>query len=136
MSIDPIANLIVIIKNGCKINSQKVCVPFSKEKERILKILEKEKYIKHVKITEKNKERLIMVRLLYQNDQPVISEIKRISKPGQRIYAKPSQFKLALALTKRKQDFGATIISTSKGIMTTKEASKKNIGGELILKIY
>lgn len=136
MSIDPIANLIAMIKNGYRRNSQKIYAPLSKEKESILKILEKEKYIKNIKVVEKNKQKLILIKLLYQNDQPTISEIKRISKPGQRIYAKPSQFRPTLPLTKRRKDFGATIISTSKGIMTTKEAKKKNIGGELILKVY
>ncbi len=111
-------------------------MPFSKEKESIVKILQKEKYIKNIKVTEKNKKRLILVRLLYHNGEPAISEIKRISRPGQRLYAKPSQFRPALALTKRRQDLGDFIISTSKGMMTTKEAKKKNIGGELILKVY
>lgn len=136
MSIDPISNLITIIKNGYGNSSPKVDVPFSKEKESILKILEKEKYIKKVKVIEKNEQRLILIKLVYQNNQPKISEIKRISKPGQRIYAKPSQFRPALSLTKRRKDLGTTIISTSEGIMTTKEAKKKNIGGELILKVY
>ncbi|TSC91175.1 MAG: small subunit ribosomal protein S8 [Candidatus Berkelbacteria bacterium Licking1014_96] len=136
MSIDPISNLIVMIKNGYRRNSQKIYVPFSKEKERILKIIVKEKYLKNIKLIEKNKQKLILIRLFYQNDCPAITEIKRISKPGQRIYAKPSQFRPTLALTKRGKDLGTTIISTSKGMMTTKEAKKKNIGGELILKVY
>lgn len=125
-----------MIKNGYRRSSQKIYVPLSKEKESILKILEKEEYIKKIKVTEKNSRKLILIKLSYQNNQPKISEIKRISKPGQRIYAKPSQFKPALSLTKRKRDLGLTIVSTSKGMMTTREAKKKNIGGELILKVY
>lgn len=125
-----------MIKNGCRRSSQKICIPLSKEKECILKILEKEKYIKKIKVIEKNNRKLILIKLSYQNNQPKISEIKRISKPGQRIYAKPSQFKPALSLTKRKKDLGLTIVSTSKGVMTTREARKKNIGGELVLKVY
>lgn len=136
MSIDPISNLITIIKNGYGSSSSKVDVPFSQEKESILKILEKEKYIKKVKVTKKNNRKLILIKLSYQNNQPKISEIKRISKSGQRIYAKPSQFKPVLSFTKRKRDLGLTIVSTSKGMMTTREAKKKNIGGELILKVY
>ncbi len=125
-----------MIKNGYSNGSQKIYVPLSKEKESILKILEKEKYIKKVKVIEKNRRKLILIKLSYQNNQPKISDINSISRPGPQIYAKPSQFKPALSFTKRKIDLGLTIVSTSKGMMTTREAKKKNIGGELILKLY
>ena len=136
MSIDPISNLISIIKNGYQVGRSRIFVPFSKEKEKILEVLKKEDYLKNVKVAEKDKKKILAVRLLYPNGDPAINQIKRISKPGQRLYAKPSKFKPVLILKKTRFDLGTTIISTSKGIMTTKMAKKKNIGGELILKVY
>lgn len=136
MSIDPIANLIVILQNGYNVGNLRVYLPFSKEKEKILEILKKENYIKSLRSVEKNKKKMIAVRLLYKEDHAAINYIKRISKPGRRIYAKPSEFKNVLPLSKSNRDFGSTVISTSAGIMTTAEAKRKNIGGELILKVY
>jgi len=136
MSIDPISNLISIIKNGYQVHKSRVFIPFSKEKEKILEVLKEENYLKNVKVMEKDKKKILAVRLFYPNSDPAINQIKRISKPGQRLYAKPSKFRPVLAFSKTGLDLGATVISTSKGIMTTKEAKKKNIGGELILKVY
>ncbi|MCX6811863.1 MAG: 30S ribosomal protein S8 [Candidatus Berkelbacteria bacterium] len=136
MNIDSISNLIVIIQNGYKAGKSRVYLPYSKEKERILDVLKKENYIKNVRILDKDGKKMLAVRLLYQNDSPAVNYIKRISKPGQRIYAKPSEFKAVLPFSKSKKDYGSTIISTSQGIMTTEEAKKKNIGGELLLKVY
>lgn len=136
MNQDPIANLISIILNGYKIKSLRVYLPYSKEKERILEVLKKEGYIKNLRSLEKDGKNLLAVKLLYQDDVPVISMMKRISKPGQRIYIKPREFKPVLSLTKRKRDLGTTLVSTSQGIMTGREAKKKNIGGELLLKVY
>lgn len=136
MNIDPIANLIVILQNAYQVGNLRVYLPFSKEKEKILEVLKKENYIKNLRSVEKNKKKMIAVRLLYKEDHPAINYIKRISKPGRRIYAKPSEFKTVLPLSKSNKDFGSTVVSTSQGIMTTNEAKKKNIGGELILKVY
>lgn len=136
MNVDPIANLIVILQNGYQAGNSRVYLPFSKEKERILEVLKKENYIKSLRGVDKNKKKMIAVRLLYKEGQPAINYIKRISKPGRRIYARPSEFKAVLPLSKSNRDFGSTVVSTSAGIMTTAEARKKNIGGELILKVY
>lgn len=136
MNIDPISNLICALKNGYRVSSLKVYVPFSKEKQKILEVLKQEGYIKNVKSHLKKKKKLLNIRLLYKENYPAVNEITRVSKPGQRIYAKPSQFKPVLGFKKSNYDCGTTIISTSKGVMTTKEAKKKNIGGELILKVY
>ena len=136
MNIDSISNLISTIKNGYQADKLRVDIPFSKEKERILEVLKKENYIKNLKTIERDGKKIIRTRLLYKNELPVINAISRISKPGQRIYSKPSQFRPVLAFSKTKRDFGITIISTSSGIMTTNDAKKKNIGGELLLKVY
>ena len=136
MNIDHIANLISIINNGYQAGLKRVVIDYSKEKEKILETLKKEKYLKNLKTIEKDKKKTIQIRLLYIDELPAINFIKRISKPGRRIYAKPTEFKQVLAFGKTKRDYGSTIVSTSKGVMTTKEAKKKNIGGELILKVY
>lgn len=136
MNIDPIANLITIIQNGYRAGKACVYLPFSREKEKILEVLKKENYIKSLRASEKKEKKIIAVKLLYKDDNPAINYLKRISKPGRRIYAKPSEFKAVLPLSKSKRDFGSTIVSTSVGIMTTAEAKKRNIGGELILKVY
>lgn len=136
MSIDTIANLITIIKNGYAAAKTRVYLPFSKEKENILEVLKKDNYIKDLRATEKDGKKLLVVKLLYKNDMPAINEIKRVSKPGQRIYSKPDKFKPVLIFSKSRHDLGTTVISTSQGIMSTREARKKRIGGEVILKVY
>lgn len=136
MNTDPIANLIAIIKNGYNVGTLRVFIPYSIEKNKILEVLKDEKYIKNVRRLKKDGRETLSVRLLYHDKRASISMMKRISKPGQRIYAKPSEFRPVLALSKSRRDMGSTIISTSAGIMTTAKARKKKIGGELILKVY
>lgn len=136
MNFDPIANLITIIMNGYNAGSSRVFIPYSKEKNKILEVLKDEKYIKNVRRLKKDCREMLSVRLLYHDSSPSISMMKRISKPGQRIYAKPSEFRPVLTLAKSRRDMGSTIISTSAGIMTSAKAREKKIGGELILKVY
>ena len=137
MSQDKIANLAVSIKNGLMAGKSKIELPHSRLSGETLKVLKKEGYLKNFKekdIDEKKK--VFSVRLAYIKGTPAIRDIKRVSTPGRRVYQKPSQFKFVLPLAKRNEDYGISIISTSKGIMTTREAKKKNIGGEIMLKVY
>lgn len=136
MSIDPISNLIVIIKNGYRTRKPRVLIPYSREKEMIIRVLKKENYLKNFRLVEKEGQKKLLARLLYKNGAPSVHEIKRVSKPGQRVYAKSRQTKPILRFKKSNQDLGTAVISTSMGIMTANEANKKNIGGELILTIY
>src|SRR4030042_4758329 len=109
---DPIANMLVSIKNGYMAKKLKVSVPYSKFKLEIAKVLEKENILGKV---EKKASEIIM-ELLYANQKPRISEIKRISKSGLRIYAKSKNIKRV------RGGRGLTLISTSKGIMTDTKA--------------
>jgi small subunit ribosomal protein S8 len=136
MSKDGISDLISSIKNGMAVGKSRVEVPHSKMKGRILDVLKSEKYIKNYKVEEKDNKKIILVRLNYINTQPAITAIKRVSKPGQRVYKKPHDFRPVLPMTKRGQDCGVTVISTSKGVMTTKDAKKKKAGGEILLTVY
>ena len=123
---DPIANMLVSIKNGYMAKKLKVSIPYSKFKFEIAKVLEKENVLG--KVEKKSSE--IIMELLYSHQKPRISEIKRISKSGLRIYAKSKNIKRV------RGGRGLTLISTSKGIMTDTQAKSKKLGGEVICQIW
>ena len=109
----------------------KVKIPSSKLRVRILDVLKKEGYISDYKLTsEDSNKNTLSIDLKYTNGSPVIREIRRISKPGRRIYAR------ADSIPKIQNGLGVAIISTSKGIMTDNDARNQNIGGELICKVF
>jgi len=127
---DPIGDMIIQIKNGGLSAKPSVTIPHSKEKEWIAKILEQEGYVTKVeKIGEIPKARL-RITLRYIDGVHVIDGVKRMSKPGIRLYVD------ARSIPKVMGDIGIAIISTSKGIMTGKEARKQGIGGELLCEIW
>ncbi len=123
---DPIANMLVIIKNGYLAKKQQVTVPYSKFKLEIAKVIAKENFVGEVA----KKENQILVDLLYDAGSPKITEIKKISKLGRRFYTKSKHIK------QLKGGRGSTIISTSKGVMSESDAKKKNLGGEVICQIW
>jgi small subunit ribosomal protein S8 len=126
---DPIADMLTRIRNASLTSKQDVLIPFSKVKLALAKILEKEKYLAAVEtIEEPNK--TIKLKLKYQNKKPVINSLKRISKTSNRVYVKKEDLPRVL------NGFGLAIISTSKGMMTNKEARKIGLGGEIICEIY
>jgi len=129
---DPIGDMLIRIKNGYRARKQIVEVPYSKIKEEIAKILVKEGYLKNVKCQMSNVKsgKILRIELKYEGKKPAIEEVKRISKPGVRIYAKAGK------IPKVKFGFGITILSTSKGIMTDKQAKKENLGGEVICQVW
>jgi len=127
---DPIADMLTIIRNGLAVKKATVEFPFSKLKFEIAKILEKEGLIEKAEKKGRGK-KVIEITLKYLSDEePAISGLKRISKPGQRIYLKSKEVK------KVKGGYGFSIISTSKGLLTNKEARKQNSGGEVICEIW
>jgi small subunit ribosomal protein S8 len=126
---DPIGDMLIRIKNGYLARKDVVEVPYSKMKEEIAKILVKEGYLKKFKI-ENLKFKILKLELKYEGKKPVIEGIKRISKPGVRIYAKAKE------IPRVKYGFGITIVSTPKGIMTDRQARKENLGGEVICQIW
>tara|TARA_B100001013_G_C24386225_1_gene354144 strand:- start:24 stop:422 length:399 start_codon:yes stop_codon:yes gene_type:complete len=128
---DPIGDMITRIRNAQLRTLFNVKIPGSKFRAKILEVLKQEGYISNYKLLSdsKNKNSLV-VDLKYYNGLPVIKEIKRVSKPGRRIYAKAS------SITKIQNGLGLAIISTSKGIMSDNDARIKNVGGEIICRVF
>ena len=128
---DPIADMITRIRNAQLRALNTVSIPNSKFRARILDVLKEEGYISDYKIqSEKNNKGSLLVDLKYYNGLPVIKEIRRVSKPGRRIYTK------ADSLPKVLNGLGIAIVSTSMGIMSDNDARLKNIGGELICSVF
>ena len=129
--VDPIGDMISRIRNAQMRLLNNVKIPSSKFREKILSVLKKEGYISDYKLLSdtKNKNNL-SVDLKYNNGLPVIKEIKRVSKPGRRIYAR------ATSIPKIQNGLGLAIVSTSKGIMSDNEARNQNIGGEIICRVF
>ena len=128
---DTIADMITRIRNAQLRTLDSVSIPSSKFRARILDVLKEEGYISDYKFLSdaKNKGSLI-INLKYNNGLPVIKEIRRISKPGRRIYTK------ADSIPKIQSGLGIAIVSTSMGIMSDNDARSKNIGGEIICKVF
>ncbi len=123
---DPVANMLVIIKNGYMANKVNVLVPYSKFKFDIVKVLEEQKFVGKVS----KKESKIEIDLLYENQKPKIQEMRKISKLGLRVYSKSKH------INSVRGGRGLTIISTPDGVMTGAEARKKNLGGEVICQLW
>ena len=127
--VDPIGDLITRIRNGQMRHLRKVSIPFSNFRKNILEVLKEEGFINNFLILKVDKINTFQVNLKYNDGEPVIKEIKRISKPGRRIYAK------AESIPKIQNGLGISIVSTSKGVMTDVEARKNKVGGELICRV-
>lgn len=129
---DPIADMFTQIRNAILVKKEKVKIsPFSKFKFAILKVLEREKLIERVERRGKLPKRYLLVYLKYDEEgNPPFTHFKKISKPGQRIYLPAKKIKPV------KSGYGIALISTSKGILTDREARKYNVGGEIIGEIW
>ena len=129
--VDPIGDMITRIRNAQMRLLKNVIIPSSKFRAKILDVLKQEGYILDYKILPDDKNKgSFSVNLKYTDGLPVIKEIKRVSKPGRRIYAK------ATSIPKIQNGLGLAIVSTSKGIMSDNDARNKNIGGEIICRIF
>lgn len=128
---DPIADLLTRIRNANQMRYKEVVVPSSKMKLEIVKILKDEGYITDYKVEKNEVQDNIVITLKYgKNKERVISGLKRISKPGLRVYAKAEEIPTVLS------GLGISIVSTSKGIMTGKQAKKENLGGEVLAYVW
>ena len=129
---DPIADMLTRIRNGLQAGHETVDIPASKMKIEIARILKQEGYINGYSVAgETAKEKTITVELKYGPDnQKVITGIKRISKPGLRVYAKGDNIPRVL------NGLGVAIISTSKGLMSDRDARKENLGGEVVAYVW
>ena len=129
--VDPIGDMITRIRNAQMRMLNNVRIPGSKFREKILDVLKQEGYIADYKLlSDSNNKGSLSVDLKYNDGLPVIKEIKRVSKPGKRVYVK------AISIPKIQNGLGLAIISTSIGIMTDNDARTKNIGGEIICRVF
>ena len=127
---DPIADMITRIRNASQMKHSKVTVPASNLKMEVLRVLKEEGYISDYEKVEDGKQGLINITLRYVDKMRAITGIKRISKPGLRVYAKSDE------LPKVLNGLGIAIVSTSSGLMTDKEARQKKLGGEIIAFVW
>ena len=131
MMTDPIADMLTRIRNGSKAKLEKVDIQSSKLKLEIAKILKDEGYIKNLKMVKDRRQGVIRVYLKYTDEEvPVIQGIKRVSKPGCRVYAGNDAIPKVLA------GLGVAILSTPNGIQTGKQAKKDNVGGEVLCHVW
>lgn len=127
---DPITEMLNQIRNAQAVSHQKVEILYSNLKYEIAKILEKKSFVEKVIKSGKKTKKTIEITLKYENKMPVITGLKRISKQGQRIYVPAKKIKAV------RGGYGISIMSTSKGLMTGKEARRQSLGGEIICEIW
>ncbi len=130
MHIDPIAELLTKIRNAKKVYKASVVVSSSNLKIAILNVLKNEGFIKDFSVVEDNGKKLLDIKLKYKNRSSAIHGLRQISKPGLRIYSE------ATKLPKVLNGLGIALVSTSKGVMTDKQARKENVGGEIIAYVW
>lgn len=128
---DPISDLLTRVRNAIRAGHSKVDVSHSKVKAEIVRLLREEGYINNYKVTGEGSRRTIRIYLRYsQSSESVIQNLQRISKPGRRVYVGVREIPRPL------NGLGICILSTSKGILTGKEAYQKQVGGELLCIVY
>lgn len=127
---DPIADMLTRIKNAQAVGKDTVFIPFSKLKHEITRVLKDEQLIAGFAKKGRGVNKRIEITLLYQNDAPRISDFRRISKPSQRQYSGHQK------LFPVRSGFGISVLSTSKGIMSDKEARKNHLGGEVLFEAW
>lgn len=123
---DPIADMLIAIKNGYMAKRPQVLVPYSNFKFEVAKVLEKENFISKVQ----TKDKLLIIDIPADSKNPKLHQVKKVSKLGLRVHVKSKNIK------KIKGGRGAVIISTSQGVMTGVDAKKKNLGGEVICEVW
>jgi small subunit ribosomal protein S8 len=127
---DPISDMLIRIKNALMSSKETVVIPHSKLKEAVAHKLEENNYVQAVEVNELKPQSELKITLRYVDELPAITGMKRISKPGRRLYAKASSIPVTL------NGYGITVISTNKGVLTDSEAREANVGGELICKVW
>ncbi|MEK7651675.1 MAG: 30S ribosomal protein S8 [Candidatus Doudnabacteria bacterium Gr01-1014_77] len=130
MFTDPISDMLTRIRNGAAAHKTDVLMPYSKLKHNLANILAREGYIAGVEVIEGSLKQLSVKIKYTSNGEAVVSSIQRVSKPGQRIYVPMDR------IPRTNGGLGVTILSTSKGLMTDKEARKQKYGGEVICQIW
>ncbi len=129
-STDPIADLLTRIRNAVMVGKNEITVPSSKLKVVVAKELKKAGYLADVKVEAAKPRNILVVTINKEGENSTINEIKRISKPGRRVYS------AAADIPKVMSGRGIVLVSTSKGVITGQEAKKQRLGGELLLSVY
>ena len=129
-STDPIADLLTRIRNAVMVGKNEITVPSSKIKVVVAKELKKAGYVTAVKVESAKPRDILVVTINNPGENSTINEIKRLSKPGRRVYVSADE------IPKVKSGRGIVLVSTSKGVITGVEAKKQRIGGELLLSVY
>lgn len=130
MMTDPIADLLIQIKNSYLVGKAKVSLPYSGIKQSLAKLLSKEGYVGNIKVSGDSIKKTLIIELIYDNKEPKFTHVVRVSKPGKRVYARKDKLPKVLG------GLGITVVSTSMGLLTDREARRKGLGGELICKIW
>ncbi len=127
---DPIADFLTRVRNASKAKKLRVDIPASNMKKGLAEILKNQNFIKDYSIVEDNKQNLIRIELKYTNGAPAISGLKKISKPGLRVYRNSKK------IPRVYNGLGIAVMSTSKGLMTDKDAKLQSLGGEVVCYIW
>jgi small subunit ribosomal protein S8 len=128
---DPVADFLTCIRNAIGAKHRKVDVPSSKMKAELAKVLLRERFINNFKTIEDTRQGVLRIYLKYTNDEtPVITGIKRISKPGRRVYVNKTRIPRVMG------GLGISVVSTSRGLMTDREAREAGLGGELVCQVW
>lgn len=131
MSIDTIGNFLTVIRNGIMVTKKYVTIPYSKIKHEIANILEEEGFIRNVSVETSDKGfKTLKIALKYVNNESVIHEITRVSRPGLRVYGSFSNIEPVIG------GLGITILSTNKGIITNRKAKSLSTGGEVLCTVW
>jgi small subunit ribosomal protein S8 len=130
MLTDPIADMLTRIRNAVRIKSEKVDIPISKIKLEIAKILKEEGFIRAYKILKDRKQGILRVILKYVDNESVISGLRRISKPGRRVYVDRNEIPKVMG------GLGVAVLTTSKGILSDKTCRRDGVGGEVICYVW
>jgi small subunit ribosomal protein S8 len=128
---DPVADMLTRIRNGITAAKEKVDIPSSSLKEDIARILKEEGYITNYRVVADNKQGVLKVTLKYADTEtPAITQLKRVSKPGRRVYVGAKEVPNVL------NGMGVAILSTSRGVLTDRDSRKQNVGGEVLCYVW
>lgn len=130
MMTDPISDMLTRLRNAATVSATTVSMPMSKMKFALAKLLESEGYLSRVETFTEGVHPMLRVDLVHDEHGPRISAVKRVSKPGLRVYVKAGELKPV------RSGFGLAVLSTPNGLMTSQEARKRRLGGELICEVY
>lgn len=127
---DPIADMLTRIRNAYAVRLLVAKVSYSKVKHALAEVLVREGYLAGVEVSDVPVKKELLFKLKYKHNRPAVKKMQRISKPGRRLYSQVKKFKPVLS------GLGLEVVSTSRGLMTAREAHRQNIGGEIICRIW